>query len=191
MMRPAASWLEPISTAPVLRRLAIDSLLNSVSRNLALANGPVEPGGGVRPTFSATVTKHPDAPNFKELEVTLSKNLSVSSSRLDSGGSVSASAAGASLRFVSSHKFRVTGLPTAGAGKVTITATVPAKAMGKKGKPIKVATGSANATGTGNVTVKLKLTSAAKKRLKKLKGTKLTLKITQNGRATAKTVKVG
>ena len=46
------------------------------------------------------------------------------------------------------------------------------------------ARGSANATGAGKVTVKLKLTAAAKKRLKKLKGTKLTLTITQNGRTT-------
>jgi hypothetical protein len=75
---------------------------------------------GLRPSLSATVTKHPDAPNFKELEVTLSKNLSVSSSRLDSGGSVSASAAGASLELVSSHELRVTGLPSAGAGTVRI-----------------------------------------------------------------------
>jgi hypothetical protein len=86
---------------------------------------------GSRPTFSATVTKHPDAPNFKELEVTLSKNLSLSRSQLDRSGSASASAAGASLKFASSHKFRVTGLPTARAGKVTIRLRNGAVRVGK------------------------------------------------------------
>jgi hypothetical protein len=89
-----------------------------------------------QPTFSATVTKHPDAPNFKEFEVTLSKNLSISSSRLDNGGGASASAAGASLEFVGSHKFRVTGLPTAGAGKVTIRLRHGAVRVGKRSKSV-------------------------------------------------------
>jgi hypothetical protein len=89
-----------------------------------------------RPSFSATVTRHPDAPNFKELEVTLSKNLSVTSSRLDSGGSVSASTSGASLEFVSRHKLRVTGLPTAGAGKVTIRLRNGAVRVGKSSKSV-------------------------------------------------------
>jgi hypothetical protein len=74
------------------------------------------------------------------------------------------------------------------AGKVTVTATVPAKAMGRKGKPVKIGTGSATAKRAGTVTVKLKLTSAARKRLKKLKGAKLTLRFVQNGRVTTKTV---
>jgi hypothetical protein len=91
---------------------------------------------GSRPTFSATVTKHPDAPKFKELEVTLSRNLSVSSSRLDRGGSVSLAAAGASLKFVSSHKFRVTGLPTAGAGKVTIRLRNGAVRVARRSKSV-------------------------------------------------------
>jgi hypothetical protein len=73
-----------------------------------------------QPAFSATVTKHPDAPNFKQLDVMLSKDLSLVKSMLGSGGSVSASATGVSLRYVSSHKLRVTGLPSAGAGNVTI-----------------------------------------------------------------------
>jgi hypothetical protein len=89
---------------------------------------------GLRPSLSATITKHPDAPNFKELEVTLSKNFSVSSSRLDSGGSVSASTAGASLAFVSRRRFRVTGLPAAGAGKVTIRLRSGAVRAGKKSR---------------------------------------------------------
>jgi hypothetical protein len=77
-----------------------------------------------------------------------------------------------------------------GAGKVTLTATVPAKAMGRKGKPVTIGTGSATAKGAGTVTLKLKLSSAARKRLKKLKGAKLTLRFVQNGRTTTKTVKL-
>src|SRR3954468_1002732 len=76
------------------------------------------------------------------------------------------------------------------AGKVTVTATVPAKAMGRKGKPVTIGTGSANANGAGTVTVKLKLNSAARKRVKKLKGVKVTLRFVQNGRTTTKTVKL-
>jgi hypothetical protein len=74
------------------------------------------------------------------------------------------------------------------AGKVTLTATVPAKAMGRKGKPVTIGTGSALAKGAGTVTIKLKLNSAARKRLKKLKGAKVTLRFVQNGRVTTKTV---
>lgn len=76
------------------------------------------------------------------------------------------------------------------AGKVTLTATVPAKAMGRKGKPVTIGTGSALAKGPGTVTVKLKLNSAARKRLKKLKGVKVTLRFVQNGRVTTKTLAV-
>jgi hypothetical protein len=114
----------------------------SDQKYVAAVNGcgpAVKPGvahATSRPSFSATVTKHPDAPNFKELEVTLSKNLSVSSSRLDSGGSVSASPAGASLEFVNIHEFRVTGLPTAGAGKVTIRLRNGAVRVGKRSKSV-------------------------------------------------------
>ncbi len=76
------------------------------------------------------------------------------------------------------------------AGKVTLTATVPAKAMGRRGKPVKIGTGSATARGAGTVTIKLKLNSAARKRLKKLKGAKVTLRFAQNGRTTTKTVRL-
>jgi hypothetical protein len=66
---------------------------------------------GSRPRLVVTVTKHPDAPNFKELEVTLGKNLSISGSRLDRSGS---------LKRLSRDRLRVAGLPAAGAAKVTI-----------------------------------------------------------------------
>jgi hypothetical protein len=73
---------------------------------------------------------------------------------------------------------------------VTISATVPAKRLGEKGKPVVVATGSATAKAAGKVTIKLKLNAAGRKKAKKLKGARLTLKITQAGRSTTKTVKL-
>ncbi len=86
------------------------------------------------------------------------------------------------------------GLPVkvavAAAGKVTISATVPAKALGRKGKPIVVATGSGVAKRAGTLAVKLKLNATGRKKLKKLKGVKLTLKIVQGGRTTTKTIKL-
>ena len=89
---------------------------------------------GSRPRLAVTVTKHPDARNFKELDVTLGKNLSVSRSRLPSGGSVSAPTAGASLEFMSRHRFRVTGLPAAGADKVRIRLGSGAVRAGKRSR---------------------------------------------------------
>jgi hypothetical protein len=74
------------------------------------------------------------------------------------------------------------------AGKVTISATVPAKALGRKGKPVVVATGAGTAKAAGKLTVKLRLNSVGKKKLKRLKGTRLTLRIVQGGRTTTKTV---
>jgi hypothetical protein len=80
--------------------------------------GKLKHAKGSRPDLTITTTKHPDAPNMKELEVTLSDNLSLSKSRIDRGG-VTASA-GESLEFVSRHKFKVTGLASAGASKVVV-----------------------------------------------------------------------
>jgi hypothetical protein len=75
--------------------------------------GSLKGANGSRPSLAVTVTKHPDAPNFKKLEVTLGDNLSLLKSALDSGGNDS-------LHYVSSHKLEVTGLPGAGAGHYTI-----------------------------------------------------------------------
>jgi uncharacterized Zn-binding protein involved in type VI secretion len=79
-------------------------------------------------------------------------------------------------------------LTLSSAGKVTLSATVPAKALGRKGKPVVVATGSGTAKAAGKLTVKLRLNSVGKKKLKRLKGVKLTLRIVQGGRTTTKTV---
>jgi hypothetical protein len=72
------------------------------------------------------------------------------------------------------------------AGKVTITATVPAARLGRKGKPVVIASGSTTARGAGTVTVKLRLNAAARKRVKRLKGAPMTLRISHGGRTTSK-----
>jgi hypothetical protein len=76
----------------------------------------------------------------------------------------------------------------AAAGKVTITATVPAARLGRKGKPVVIARGSATARGAGTVTVRLRPTTAARKRLKRLKGARVTLRISHGARTTTKSV---
>lgn len=74
------------------------------------------------------------------------------------------------------------------AGKVTLTASVPAKVLGKKGKAIVVATGSGTAKAAGTVSVKLKLNATGRKFSKRLKGKKATLKIAQGTSSTTKTI---
>jgi hypothetical protein len=75
-----------------------------------------------RPRLTVTVEKHTDAPNLKELELTLSDNLRIVKSRLSSGatGTAAVNLAGANFSYVSSKKLKVTGLPATGSGKVTI-----------------------------------------------------------------------
>jgi hypothetical protein len=74
----------------------------------------------------------------------------------------------------------------AAAGKVKLVATVPAARMGRKGKPVVIATGSKTAARAGTVTIRLRLTAAARKRLKRLKGARMTLRTTQGGRSTSR-----
>ena len=52
--------------------------------------GSISGATGSRPSVRIKVPKHPDAPNYKELTVTLSTNLSLVKSRFGSGASVSA-----------------------------------------------------------------------------------------------------
>ena len=77
---------------------------------------------GSRPKLTVTVTKHPNAPNMKEIELTLSSNLALVKSRLSGGatGTAAVDLGGASFTYVSSRKLKVSGLPAAGSGKVTI-----------------------------------------------------------------------
>lgn len=75
-----------------------------------------------------------------------------------------------------------------GPGKVSITGKVPAKRMGRTGKPVVAATGRATATAAGTVTVRLRFTKAARKRVRRLKGARLALRVVHAGRSTTKSV---
>jgi hypothetical protein len=74
------------------------------------------------------------------------------------------------------------------AGKVKLSGTVPAKILGRRGKPIVIATGSTNAARAGTVTVRLRLTSAARKKRSRLKGARMTLRVSQGGLKTTKRI---
>jgi hypothetical protein len=77
-----------------------------------------------------------------------------------------------------------------GPGKVSIKGTVPARRVGRRGKPVVVATGTATPRAAGTVTVRLRLTAIGRKRVRRLKGARLTLRIAQGSRSTTKTVKL-
>jgi len=80
-------------------------------------SGSISGAQGSRPSVRLSVNKHPDAPNFKELRVSLSKNLSLVESKFDAGVSGSSSA---SFEYMNSHTLRVYGLPSAGVDKFTL-----------------------------------------------------------------------
>ncbi|WP_324338957.1 hypothetical protein [Baekduia sp.] len=73
-------------------------------------------------------------------------------------------------------------------GTVRVTATVPARRLGRRGKPIVVATGSARATRAGTVKLRLRLNATARKRAARLKGARLTLRIVHGTRTTTRTI---
>jgi hypothetical protein len=77
---------------------------------------------GSRPKLAVTVTKHPNAPNMKEIELTLSNNLRLVKSRVSGGisGTAAVDLGGTSFTYLSSKKLKVSGLPATGSGKVTI-----------------------------------------------------------------------
>jgi hypothetical protein len=76
------------------------------------------------------------------------------------------------------------------AGKVKLSGTVAAKVMRRRGKAVVIATGSALAKRAGTVTVRLRLTSAARKQKKRLKGARMTLRVTQGALSSTKRIKL-
>ncbi len=88
-----------------------------------------------------------------------------------------------------------TGLPlkvtVPAGGKITVTASVPASRLGLKGKKaVVIATGSASPRSAGQVSFKLRLNAKGRKYRKKLRGSTLTLKITQGTETTTKTIRL-
>jgi hypothetical protein len=76
------------------------------------------------------------------------------------------------------------------AGKVKLSGSVPAKVLRRKGKPVVVAIGSATARRAGTITVRLRMTAAARKKPKRLKGARMTLRVSQGGLSTIKRVRL-
>jgi len=76
------------------------------------------------------------------------------------------------------------------AGKIKISGTVPARILGRRGRAVVVATGSAAAKRAGTVTVRLRLTASARKNRKRLKGVRMTLRVSHGGLSTTKRVKL-
>jgi hypothetical protein len=75
------------------------------------------------------------------------------------------------------------------AGKVKISGSVPAKVL-TSSRSIVVATGSTTAKRAGTVTVRLRLTKAARKKRGRLKGARMTLRVTQGELSTTKHVQL-
>ena len=77
-----------------------------------------------------------------------------------------------------------------GPGKVSIKGTVPARRLGRRGKPVVVATGNRIARAAGTVTIRLRLTTVGRKRVRRLKSARLTLRIVQGSRSATKVVRL-
>jgi hypothetical protein len=77
-----------------------------------------------------------------------------------------------------------------GSGKVSIRGTVPARRLGRRGKPVVVAAGKRVAPAAGTVTVRLRLTAVGRKRVRRLAGARLTLRVAQRSRSTTVTIRL-
>lgn len=76
-------------------------------------------------------------------------------------------------------------------GRVTVTATVSARSLGRKGKPVVIGTGAATPKAGGKVTVRLRLNAKGRRYRKRLKkGVVLTLRIRQGGATVTKTLRL-
>ncbi len=93
-------------------------------------SGKISSATSSRPSVRLDVDKHPDAPNFKELTVTLGDNLSLVKSRFGSGASASAG----DVEYVSKRSFKVTGLPAAGENDVN-DPPAPRRGEGQRSLP--------------------------------------------------------
>jgi hypothetical protein len=77
-----------------------------------------------------------------------------------------------------------------GPGTVSIKGTVPARRLGRRGKPVLVAAGKRVARAAGSVTVRLRLNTLGRKRVRRLKGARLTLRIAQGSLSATKLVRL-
>jgi hypothetical protein len=72
-------------------------------------------------------------------------------------------------------------------GTVRLTATVPARRLGRRGAPVVVATGSGQATRAGKLTVRLRLNATGRRAKKRLKGARLTVRVVAGTRSATRT----
>ncbi len=93
--------------------------------------GKITGATGNRPRVKVSVKKHPDAPNFKELVVSLATNLSLVESKVENGVSGSGNA---SFEVVNSRTLRVYGLPAAGEDDFTLTLAKGAVRVSKRSR---------------------------------------------------------
>src|SRR4051794_7194918 len=77
-----------------------------------------------------------------------------------------------------------------GPGKIAITGSVPAKRLGRRGKPAVAATGRATARAAGITIVRLRFNAAARKRARSLKGARLSLRVVHDGRSSTKSIRL-
>jgi hypothetical protein len=75
---------------------------------------------GSKPKLTVKIEKHPGDPNIKELTVKLGKNLSLVKSKVDNSSGSASRLGGESFDYVNSRTLEVSGLPSAGASKVTL-----------------------------------------------------------------------
>ncbi len=75
-----------------------------------------------------------------------------------------------------------------GPGKISLKGTVPARRLGRRGKPVVVAKGGGNASAAGTVTIRLRLTRSGRKRPGRLKGARLTLRIAHGSGSVEKVI---
>jgi hypothetical protein len=160
---PCALSAPPVTISPTASEAAIGGAdVTAFLPAPAPASAP-PPGGAAPPTGSKAPTGRAAAPVAKVPSKVTTKAL--------------AGAKGVAI------KVRV-----ARAGKIKLRGTVPARILGRKGKPVVVAAGSATAKRAGTVTVRLRLTAAARKRPGRLKGARMTLRITHRGTSTVKRI---
>ena len=81
--------------------------------------GRISRAASARPRLTTTVTKHPDAPNMKEIELTFSRNVSLVKSRF-AAGAEAVGLEGASVTYIGRRKLRVSGFPAAGVAQAKI-----------------------------------------------------------------------
>jgi hypothetical protein len=75
-----------------------------------------------KPKLSMTVERHPNSPNMKTLDVDLPKGLSISKKQFNKASAeFSTKASNTQFKRISSRKLQVSGLPAAGAKKISIS----------------------------------------------------------------------